>query len=127
MTLKASISAAALLFAAITSFESSAQTRMEQIKRVQHELIAWVYGPCFAVTAALTIEEHAEQSHSSMDMMEMQITMQEFHLWQFGPRIIEAATMIVDGKNPPWEERLKIYPPMLRICIENERRALEEE
>ena len=80
-----------------------------------NELVEWVFKPCIDVGSALGADELDQESVELGIKREhiAQIMLAERH-----NAISELAVTFANGKkNPTWEERRKVYPPILRMCL----------
>ena len=79
------------------------------------ELVEWSFKPCIAVGAALGVTGFDQESRDLGMKREhvAQLMLAERH-----KAIRELAETLAGGKkDPTWEQRRGMYPPILRICL----------
>ena len=100
-----------------------ATAQAQAVEDYHAELKEWVYGPCMEVGAALAVGTLDQESR------ELGIKRRDIALLMLSSRdqaILDFAKTLASGKKrPSWEMRRDFYPPLLRLCIEQQQKDAE--
>lgn len=112
--MKATTIVAALVVLAIGADNARAQS----VEDYHAELKEWVYGPCMEIGAALAV--------GTLDKKTRELGVKREHVAKLmlasrdGTILDFAKTLAGGSKSPNWEARRKFYPPLLRLCVQQQ-------
>ena len=108
----------AIVAAVVALGAASATAHAQSVEQYHAELKEWVYGPCMEVSAALAV--------ATMDRESVEIGVKREHVAKLmlasrDKAILDfAKTLAGGGKKPNWEKRRTFYPPLLRLCVQQQ-------